>query len=329
MKTLYLHIGHGKTGSSFIQSVLANNIRKLEEHGILYPLEKADQKAAEKGKVTSGSGGLIAHPDWPRYANLPPNKSILVSFEGLQNRLVRNPERELELWEDWRTTLGCDRISVLLLIRDPIEHAASSFQQSAKSGKLSVDSLSDYFLTYDRPTMVLQALQHLTSSSFISTTTKNYSRCKSSLIEVVCSWLDIPVGTLSNSDTQKQVNRSLTYSELKIVLALSRLSPKLSLRLANRFSNTLPNRESFRAVPSVESQEKMILLQSEAISKVSEFVGLNDRYQTEKILPTSDREAALDEQQRRIIWEMVRERPVKRALPVILGFLNRNKFNFD
>ena len=37
MNKLILHIGHGKTGSSYIQSFLANNILKLKENGIKYP----------------------------------------------------------------------------------------------------------------------------------------------------------------------------------------------------------------------------------------------------------------------------------------------------
>ena len=37
MRTLFLHVGHSKTGSSFLQASFANSIERLAECGIDYP----------------------------------------------------------------------------------------------------------------------------------------------------------------------------------------------------------------------------------------------------------------------------------------------------
>ena len=53
MKTLFLHIGLGKTGSSALQSWLSLNVEGLREQGIDY----ADlAPEAKRGDVSSGNG---------------------------------------------------------------------------------------------------------------------------------------------------------------------------------------------------------------------------------------------------------------------------------
>lgn len=46
MKTVFLHVGTGKTGTSFVQETLAGNKDKLAQHGILYPVTGRGGKAA-------------------------------------------------------------------------------------------------------------------------------------------------------------------------------------------------------------------------------------------------------------------------------------------
>lgn len=82
-KDLILHIGHGKTGSSFIQSVLVLNRVELERHGVLYPEHESDRMALA-GKITSGNGDLILDPSF----NLDPSRNVLFSNEDLFNKLL-------------------------------------------------------------------------------------------------------------------------------------------------------------------------------------------------------------------------------------------------
>lgn len=57
-RKLWVHVGHGKTGSSFIQSVLATNAPLLKEHGILYPVHDSFE-SAKKGFISTGNGELL------------------------------------------------------------------------------------------------------------------------------------------------------------------------------------------------------------------------------------------------------------------------------
>ncbi len=63
-KNLYLHIGHGKTGSSSLQTFLALNKDNLKEYGIFYP-EHVSFSNAEKGFITSGN--LTLDNNWVKY----------------------------------------------------------------------------------------------------------------------------------------------------------------------------------------------------------------------------------------------------------------------
>ena len=63
MRTLYLHIGDSKTGSSSIQSSLYLSRAVLaERHGLLYPAGR--QRGTDPAAITSGNAeGLLASPE--------------------------------------------------------------------------------------------------------------------------------------------------------------------------------------------------------------------------------------------------------------------------
>ena len=53
-KKIFLHIGHGKTGTSSIQSILANATADLEAANVLYPFAPGFEDA-KKGFISSGN----------------------------------------------------------------------------------------------------------------------------------------------------------------------------------------------------------------------------------------------------------------------------------
>ena len=58
MKKLIVHVGHGKTGSSFLQSIFALNSDRMAQLGILYP-EHISNAMARRGHITSGNGNIL------------------------------------------------------------------------------------------------------------------------------------------------------------------------------------------------------------------------------------------------------------------------------
>ena len=59
MKTLYIHAGMPKCGSSALQVFFANNIKALSNEGVDY-LNLEDLAGAKKGNITSGNGALLS-----------------------------------------------------------------------------------------------------------------------------------------------------------------------------------------------------------------------------------------------------------------------------
>ena len=52
---LFLHIGHGKTGTSAIQSALAIASEDLAKRGINYPIQQSLRDRASRLEITSGN----------------------------------------------------------------------------------------------------------------------------------------------------------------------------------------------------------------------------------------------------------------------------------
>ena len=312
LKTFYLHIGHDKTGSSFLQSILARNCEQLENSGIHYPVEEGAQIVASRGHVTSGNRRIVETPEWTKLVRETSDGAPLISYEGLFNQAGREPDKTLPIWETWRQELGCDRISILLFIRDPIDHAASLFQQASKTSNMKARSLSQYFMQYKRPTQLLTFMKKTSEIPTIDVTVRNYSRCKRDVVAITENWLGLDPKTLSTDGIPRSVNRSLTFAELRTVLALSRYSKIQSLELANRFSNTLPERKPFRAVPPIATQDAMLTKFQPVFEELKEYIAEEDQYQLEKFTPTKGSKK-LDDEQLQVVNDFVAGSKSKRV----------------
>ena len=88
MDKLTIHLGHPKTGSSFIQTFLALNIDLLNEFGINYPF-KGNLPNAKKGYMVNGNGGELISKDGKIKLKISETKNILISDEILFYRLLK------------------------------------------------------------------------------------------------------------------------------------------------------------------------------------------------------------------------------------------------
>jgi hypothetical protein len=59
-RTVVLHVGASKTGTSAIQTWLARNQQRLEEHGSSYPSQLGGLDSAIEGKITTGNAAKLA-----------------------------------------------------------------------------------------------------------------------------------------------------------------------------------------------------------------------------------------------------------------------------
>ncbi len=141
MKTLYLHIGLPKTGTSFLQAVFAYNAARYAEHGLSYPDLHGNHDGASKGKVSSGNAVRIAGFALPslRIGLTPLGPAeLLDSLNEKMDHLLSSEWlcgcpfsylRELE-----HTLSRKFRVQFLAFVRSPQERIASAYLQGLKSG---------------------------------------------------------------------------------------------------------------------------------------------------------------------------------------------------
>ncbi len=180
-RALHLHVGYGKTGSSYLQRVLLDQRARLAAAGITYP--------AVEGGWDSGNGALLLAwlagerpPEWPE----PPGEgALLLSREQLARELAA-PEPCVRL-ADWAAAAGFAPVRLLLLVRDPQEHCYSLWAQKVKrAGERR--SLEAFARSYDAIAMAHRLLS-AASAAGLEVTVVDYGRWRRDLLAPLGHWL--------------------------------------------------------------------------------------------------------------------------------------------
>ncbi len=274
MRTLFLHIGHSKTGSSFLQASFANSIDRLAEHGIDYP--GAPSEAAAGWKISSGNGqALLTAP--PEHFEMSRDK---VFFSAERLFLAFAQDRD---WPDQLNALcahhDIGKVEVLMFLRDPIPHAESSYQQMVKRGGLT-HGANSVFGKYVQPELAHDALTRDFGGLPITWHVFNYDRHKTELIPLTERFLGVPEGTLVRGG-DRPVNRSMTAGELVLLRSLNGHDSAGAARLADALCNETPDTPSETVYPAAEVQQEMIDRLAPAIAAVDEMLDPGERYEIE------------------------------------------------
>lgn len=232
---IFIHIGHGKTGSSAIQSFLATNRNLLLKYGVDYP-EHGSFSAAKQAKISSGNGGLVLS-DFQFNSN---HDVYLFSNEGLYGRLKRK--------EDLISLI--DRLPakpvLICYTRDLFDYYTSSWGQSIKRGKAIAD-IDEHAKGFNGFLGILANYIKWADELGYELIIKNYSRHSDNLIKHFCS-LIIPENSMFFSEANFDigvVNRSLTTSEYKMQQLFNKFFPnKSSDFISDVLVNELPNIKS-------------------------------------------------------------------------------------
>lgn len=287
MRKLYLHIGHGKTGSSFLQSSFANSVAAMNAHGLDYPAGPTQSSgAAEEWRISSGNGGVLL--------NAPPDQipvardRVFFSSEGLFQRLVADPETARKL------TAFCDHhdvgaVRILMFLRDPIPHAESAYQQMVKRGGATYD-VDHAFETYTTPDLARRVMRIQLGDRPIEWSVYNYDRNRARLLRIAEQFLDLPEGALTKGDG-RIVNRSMTVGEIRFLRGLNQTDPKLASRVADVLCNDLPDIPAEPIFPALAVQKSMLDAQADAIAEVNAAIPESERYATDFRLETARDEA--------------------------------------
>lgn len=146
-KTVYLHIGWEKTGTSSIQSFLGANSKKLQELGIYFPMEHQIYEHNHQ-KVQFSLGGNKEHY-WLK-DNQIYDKKQMISF--IQNMIKDSPFNSFIFSHETfystnpellRKTFKDCNVKVIAYIRRPDEWLISAFTQQVGFGSVIGSSLRD------------------------------------------------------------------------------------------------------------------------------------------------------------------------------------------
>lgn len=248
MTELYLHIGHGKTGSTYLQNALLKSADDLAKIGSIYPVQDQLRRRVERNdaRINSGNGWelLTLTPDDLAKRHAGADKLIL-SSEILYDAILKG-----QFGRDTLTQMTevFDKVHVLLFVRDPMEMAAALYQQAVKRHG-AIRPFADAAMNTSYQVTLSTVLTRLEGIPRLHLTVHNYSRVRKSLIAVTEAWLGLNRGFLTVPDTAT-VNRSLTPGEIRIQLVLNRLLGRSGPWFADRMCMWFPNRKVPPYVPS-------------------------------------------------------------------------------
>ena len=272
---LHLHVGHGKTGSSFLQSWLSINATALQERmGLLYPdrcpISGRLDRRAQQSQFSMGNGyvlqplldpscGLFRAKRWRRRlfrqhgVDDQALKGVVFSYEPWARHLPSQLNHLLSKSE----LLGFEGLDLWLLVRDPLDHAVSVYGQMVKRHGF-VGSLDDWLVIYDFPNALLHFLKTIRScDGSLSLAVDHYGRNKRSLINLLKDWLSLSA-SFNYSEPKQVVNRSLTFQELRLVRHLNAVDPALGLAVGESLVDRLPSIPQVSMLPSIEAQQRFI-----------------------------------------------------------------------
>jgi hypothetical protein len=237
MPTLFLHIGHMKTGTTWLQKAFVDSQKDLEPAGLFYPTTQ-DIDLDRKTPTGNAAGVFKSRQTFDTLmGDLPDGADLLLSSETMFDAMFDRPRLDEDL--NYMLSTGFDRISVLIFVRDPISLGASIWQQYVKGWQGETRTLDTYFEeSFDWPERVCRVLDRLDACPKVDVTVRNYSRVRTGLIAAVESWLDRNPGLITAPATQT-LNRSFTSAEAALQVhfnrALERPTGKIfGFRLVNR-----------------------------------------------------------------------------------------------
>jgi len=277
---IVLHAGHGKTGTSAIQSALAISADALLKQGINYPIDANERKRAARFEITSGNwkhnpNVSLAEQCVQLAESNKANHTIALSSESLFWHLSDFIEQQ-DRWHD-----AVD-IHVVLAVRELEEMLSSEYQQRVKrhgEKRPFEQFLKRRHFISSHHKKAAEVLEQL-SKHKIKTTLINYSQHKSDIAECIFEAMNA-----KNCFPQEQmrglvINRSLSQKELQMLTMINALYydqfPWISARLSDALAKQLPHTETQRSRISSQSLEKLYEKNEDYLQAINSHLSANE-----------------------------------------------------
>ncbi|SHN12163.1 hypothetical protein [Roseibium suaedae] len=255
MKTIFLHVGHGKTGTSATQKAFMELQDTLKSRGILYPDHPSRRKAL-RGGTTSGN----VTPEVPGWFQ----RQILDVADACKEfgTLVFSNEnmilRQNEFVDLVRARKSDFTFHFIVSVRDPVEMVQSHFNEAVKRGGYTGTLLA----IAERENHINHAtnLVRFCEAEGIPVSVLNYSRIRSGITERILAIVDpsLPSGGMPGLSTSRIINRSLSPVELRLVHWTNRnLGGTVGRRFAQALLYVIPNPAFVRGEVPLQCREKI------------------------------------------------------------------------
>ena len=245
---LFLHIGHGKTGTSAIQSALAIASDDLAKRGINYPIQQSLRDRASRLEITSGNWEPI--PEVSLTDQLLEiaksnynNSTIVLSSESLF-WLIPELIQKKSTWE------AHIDLHIILAVREIEEMLSSEYQQRVKrhgdAMPLEQFLRARHFVS-SHHAKAAEVIESMTQSN-ITNTIINYSEHKRDISKLIFKLIGAEDLYPSSQMTGAIINRSMSRKELEILITINALYfsrfPWISTRISDALIKNQPKLEA-------------------------------------------------------------------------------------
>lgn len=266
---LILHIGHGKTGSSALQSFFALNADELKNHNIDYP-EHVSFDNAVKGHISSGNLPL-GNNSWDEYidkkALASKSETILFSNESLIHKIISHPEKAEFLSKKYNLTL-------VMYVRNPLDHLFSSYGQQVKRHG-QTQSISEWIDNYQVLDKVIEMIK-ICKDRNINLKMINYSTIdtiEKSFFESIFPKISDGFLLKSKIPETKTINRSLSRVEYEIQREFNRhLGSKSSSFVSDSLVNNAPEIKSEKEYIKEEILKEFIVKHKGNVDLINQYL---------------------------------------------------------
>ena len=245
---LFLHIGHGKTGTSAIQSALAIASEDLAKRGINYPIQQSLRDRASRLEITSGN--------WEPTPEISLSDQLidLAEENHAESRIILSSESLFWLIPEliqnkihWDMHID---LHIILAVREIEEMLSSEYQQRVKrhgdAMPLEQFLRARHFVSshHAKAAEVIE----LMAQRNIKNTIINYSKHKQDISKLIFTIIDAVDLYPANQMAGAVINRSLSRKELEILITINALYfsrfPWISTRISDALIKSQPQLEA-------------------------------------------------------------------------------------
>ena len=273
---LFLHIGHGKTGTSAIQSALAIASEDLAKRGINYPIQQSLRDRASRLEITSGN--------WEPTPEISLTDQLIEIADNNQEELKVILSSESLFWlipeliqnkSHWETHID---LHIILAVREIEEMLSSEYQQRVKrhgdAVPLEQFLRARHFISshHAKAAEVIE----LMAQTNIKNTIINYSKHKQDISKLIFTIIDAEDLYPADQMTGTVINRSLSRKELEILITINALYfrrfPWISTRISDALIKNQPQLEAQQCKIAKQQLKKVYETNNSYLQTINSFL---------------------------------------------------------